>query len=551
MTTAIIGLDGADWQIMEPLISSGKLPAIQRLVDSGCHGTLQSTIPPNSPPAWASMITGVNPGKHGIFDFTIIDENYRKVPLRMTSKLAVAPLWRILNAHGITAGIVNLPILYPAEPVDGYMVCGMVTPWNARVFTYPERLSQAIGNPQENWIIRQGLDSGNNLEVFLLEIRNKTRQQAEFVMEMLKEFKTTFLMVVFDGTDKMQHYFWKFWDPTHPRHDPQASQVLKCAIDTYYMDLDTYIGRLMDRLGESDVFVVSDHGFMKQSQDFCVEKWLLEEGYLHRTHPTVNAPNQVIRKTASRIRQSAALQKLKSIAKQHEILHRLGQQVKATINNRNTIRDDIDWHKTRAYFAGVSSQAIRLNLKGREKFGIVQEGEEYTNLIAELKSRLKQYRDPANGLPVIREVYDRDEIFYGPRVMDAPDLVAISENGYLLQEGFPEHFLNPSMQYGLDRSGSHRGEGIFIGSGPNIRALAAPLDAEIVDIMPTILYLNGLAIPDYVDGNVLIAAIQEEYLGRHPIERTHLSPAVRPGSGEMTDEERKLLEEHLRALGYF
>jgi predicted AlkP superfamily phosphohydrolase/phosphomutase len=317
------------------------------------------------------------------------------------------------------------------------------------------------------------------------------------------------------------------------------------------MDLDTYIGRIIDLLGESDVFVVSDHGFMRQSQDFYVEKWLLEEGYLHKTHPTVSAPKQVIRKTASRIRQSGAFQKLKSIAKQHEILHRLGQQVKATINNSNTIRDDIDWHKTRAFFAGVSSQAIKLNLKGREKFGIVHEGEEYTTLVAELKSRLKKYRDPASGLPVIREVYHRDEIFYGPRVMDAPDLVAISENGYLLQEGFPEHLLNPSMQYGLDRSGCHRSEGIFIASGPSIRARAETLDAQIIDIMPTVLYLNGLAIPDYVDGNVLTGAIQEEHLRRHPIERTHLSLAVQPGSDQMTPEEKALLEEHLRALGYF
>ena len=551
MAIIVIGLDGADWQIIEPLINSGKLPAIQRLIDSGCRGILHSTIPPNSPPAWASMITGVNPGKHGIFDFTGIDENYRKVPLRMTSKLGVAPLWRILNANGITTGIINLPILYPAEPVDGYMVCGMVTPWNARVFTYPERLSQAIGNPKENWIIGEGLGSGKNLEVFFLEIRNKTRRQAEFVIEMSKEFKTTFLMAVFDGTDKMQHYFWKFWDPTHPRHDPQASQVLKYALDTYYMDLDTYVGRIIDRLGESDVFVVSDHGFMRQSQDFYIENWLLEEGYLQRAYPTVNAPNQVIRKTAIRIYQSAAFQKLKSIAKQPEILHRLRQHVKAAINNRNAARDDIDWPKTRAYFAGVSSQAIKLNLKGREKFGIVHEGEDYTNLVAELKSRLKQYRDPASGLPVIREVYHRDEIYHGPRVMDAPDLVAISENGYLLQEGFPERLLNPSMQYGLDRSGSHRSEGIFIGSGPNIRAKSAALNAQIIDIMPTILYLSGLAIPNYVDGDVLTAAIQEEYLRRHPIERTDQSIDVQPGAGEMSPEEKASLEEHLRALGYF
>jgi predicted AlkP superfamily phosphohydrolase/phosphomutase len=551
MATAIIGLDGADWKIMEPLLSAGKLPAIKRLVDGGRHGILQSTIPPSSPPAWASMITGVNPGKHGVFDFTIIDENYRKMPLQMMSKLGVAPLWRILNAHSITTGVVNLPILYPAEPVDGFMVCGMVTPGNARVFTHPEHLSRSIGNPKENWIIGEGLAAGHNLEDFFLEIRYKTRRQAEFVMEMLKEYKTSFLMVVFDGTDKMQHYFWKFWDPTHPRYDPQASEVLRCAIDTYYIDLDTHIGRIIDRLGESDIFVVSDHGFMNMSHDFFIEKWLLEEGYLYRTRPIVKASSSVIRKMVSEIWRSAALQKLKDLAKQHEVLHRWGQQVKATTNSTNAARNDIDWFRTRAYFAGVSSQSIRINLKGREKYGIVCEGEEYTRLVTELKSRLKQCRDPISGSPVISEVYHRDEIFHGPRVMDAPDLIIISEKGYSLQEGFPEHFLGRSIQYGLDRSGAHRSEGIFIASGPNLSAGAAPLEAQIVDIMPTILYLNGLAIPDYVDGNVLTDIIREEYLQQHPVEWTNQFPAVHAGTDEMTDEERELLKEHLKALGYF
>jgi len=382
------------------------------------------------------MITGVNPGKHGIFDFTTIDQSYRKVPLEIMKKLRVAPIWRILNARNITTGIVNLPISYPPEPVDGYMVCGMVTPWSARVFTYPEHLSRLIGNPKKNWIIGERLSRSNNLREFFLEIRTKTRRQAEFVIEMTKVFETSFLMVVFDGTDKIQHYFWKFWDPNHPRHDPKAAKVLRDAIDIYYMDLDTYIGRILDRLGERDIFLVSDHGFMSNSQDFYVDKWMLEEGYLNRIAPAAKIPDPAFQKIARGVHRSAMSRRLINIAKKHGVLLRLGQRMKARIQEPTLSRDDIDWQKTKAYFAGVSSQSIRINLEGREKSGIVRSGAEYTILVAEWKSRLRQYRDPVSGSAVIREVYHRDEIFHGPGVIDAPDLVVISEKGYLLQEGF-------------------------------------------------------------------------------------------------------------------
>jgi len=107
------------------------------------------------------------------------------------------------------------------------------------------------------------------------------------------------------------------------------------------------------------------------------------------------------------------------------------------------------------------------------------------------------------------------------------------------------------MLYGLDRSGGHHNNGIFLACGPSIRHKSTPLEAQIIDIMPTILYLSGLAIPDYVDGNVLSEIIREEYLQLHTIERTGLYKDLQTGRGEMTDEEKKLVEEHLRALGYF
>lgn len=553
MATVIIGLDGADWQIVDSLLAEGQLPTLKKLIVDGCRGILKSTIPPHSPTAWASMVTGVNPGKHGIFDFTMVDGSYRKVPIEPMSKLGALPLWRILNGNGISTGIVNLPILYPPESVQGYLVCGMVTPWNAEVFTYPERLSHMIGNLRENWIIGEHLSQGGSLEEFLGEIKEKTKRQADLVLDLLDEFETSFLMVVFDGGDKVQHFFWKYWDIAHPRYELQASEKLKCAIPEYYRNLDLHLTRIIERLGESDIFVVSDHGFTALSQHLYIEKWLLDEGYLYFRSPIVTTSNRILGDVVRRIwKTTARLQPVKDAVKNNRVLSWLVERIRDTRDHKGRRpSDDVEWGKTRVFFAGLSSQTLRINLRGREKSGTVSEGEEYNELVHELRTRLLQISDPKRRCSVIRNVHHRDEVYYGPRVDDAPDLVIMAEEGYELQEGYPDHLLGPSLQYGRDKSGDHRDEGIFIASGPNVKKLERQIEVEMVDIMPTILYLNSLPIPRYVDGTVITSIVQKTFQDENPVEYTDAYGLLNLRSTDgFSVEERAMLEEHLRALGY-
>jgi predicted AlkP superfamily phosphohydrolase/phosphomutase len=495
MTTTILGLDGADWQIINPLLERDELPVIGSLIRNGCHGTLASTTPPNSPPAWASMITGVNSGKHNIFDFTYIDKSYRKVPIDAMSRIAALPLWQILNRFGRSTGVVNLPIHYPAEHVDGFVICGLVTPWSAEVFTYPPEISREMGSPAQNWLIGQTLVHGGSPEEFLNEIRHKTRTQADWILRLQKEYQPDFLMAVFDGTDKIQHFFWKYWDATHSRYDPMSSNLLKQAIPDYYRYVDACLGEIIQARSDSNIFIVSDHGFTGMEQDVFIENWLVQNGYLNLKTPPPSRVNVRYEKASRSVWNTlAGNQTLKAVLKGNKLsnwmIGKLKSQVQET-NKNSELNQYVDWSSTRVFFAGVSSQSLQVNLKGREAFGIV-EAEDYEALVHEVIAGLKTIRDPKNGKPVVKAAYEKEEIYHGDWAMNSPDLVVISEDGYSLQEGFPDHLVAMSHLYGMDRSGGHRPEGVYIASGPNIRRQERPLDAQITDIMPTVLYLNGI-----------------------------------------------------------
>ena len=122
----VIGLDGADWQIIAPLIDRGALPNIARLMRDGSHGELLSSFPPHTPCAWTTIFTGVNPGKHGIFTFHTVVPGTYTWKLTRSADRKVRALWEIANAAGLRVGAFNIPMTFPAERIDGYMISGMI-----------------------------------------------------------------------------------------------------------------------------------------------------------------------------------------------------------------------------------------------------------------------------------------------------------------------------------------------------------------------------------------------------------------------------------------
>lgn len=124
----VIGLDGATFRVIDPLVARGELPGLARLMAGGTRGTLESTLPPLSPTAWASFITGKNPGKHGIFDFLRRRPgSYEFLPVNGAS-IRARTLWSRLSEGGVRVGVVNVPMTYPPPPVNGFIISGMDSP---------------------------------------------------------------------------------------------------------------------------------------------------------------------------------------------------------------------------------------------------------------------------------------------------------------------------------------------------------------------------------------------------------------------------------------
>ncbi|MDO8141482.1 MAG: alkaline phosphatase family protein, partial [Candidatus Brocadiales bacterium] len=121
----VIGIDSATFDIIEPLVNQGKLPVFTRFMKEGVWGRLQSTIPPVTPPAWTSLVTGKNPGKHGIFDFYGYTTNGYERPIINSQAIKAKTLWNILSEGGKSVGIINVPLTYPPEKVNGFLIPGM------------------------------------------------------------------------------------------------------------------------------------------------------------------------------------------------------------------------------------------------------------------------------------------------------------------------------------------------------------------------------------------------------------------------------------------
>ena len=150
----LIGIDGATFDVMDPLLRTGRLPHLSRVVSRGCRAKLKSLIIPTSPLCWSSIVTGKNPGKHGIFHFTEkIPGRYNIgfVNARLRKGLAV---WQLLSHRGKRVIVVNVPITYPPDPVSGYMVSGFDAPDEKSRYTYPLELAKDI----RRWVGQYTID---------------------------------------------------------------------------------------------------------------------------------------------------------------------------------------------------------------------------------------------------------------------------------------------------------------------------------------------------------------------------------------------------------
>jgi predicted AlkP superfamily phosphohydrolase/phosphomutase len=530
---AVIGLDGAAWHLIDPLIESGVMPRLAALKERGAWGTLRSTVPTYTPPAWTSAVTGVNPGRHGIFGFQYGNIQDQPVELMHAGKVKAAALWDIARAQGVRIGAYNIPLTYPPRRVDGWMVSGMMTPGfgeRQRGFAHPDGLSERI----DEWAPGYVIDLSANYETDWRDAELCRRalasiEQRYVVLErLLQEDPVDVVFSVMEAPDRLQHVYYRYLDPSDELYDSPAAKRIRPEIETCFAALDRVVGLLGDWAGDDGgAIVCSDHGFTAWLVTVRVNALLAEWGYL-RTKPM------------ARFMQTGLARALVPIAKR-VLSRRFARQAKG-----QTFKG-IDWSRTRAFASYVPQQGIHLNLKGRERFGIV-EPSEADALLNDLIARFGAQRGP-DGEPVTDVVHKRDDVLSGAELERAPDLFPVlRDHTYELDDEIFHR--DPFTNVADLPRGVHHPDGIVIVAGPGVQA-GKRIEGTVLDVTPTLLYQAGLAVPTGLDGDVLKSAFAGDHLGSNPIRWT--DPPAQSGDGEQSPysaEEEKQIEDSLRGLGY-
>lgn len=529
----VIGLDGGALGVISPLAERGVMPAFRDLIAGGRAGNLMSTIPWYTIPGWTTLMTGVGPGTHGLLYWVATDpteyfENRRPGRRFLTSgDIPVPTFWDVAGAAGKQVAVVNMPLTYPAWPVNGTMVTGLLTPAGARTdVTFPEGLmerfpgyqvdlsvSREAASPDAPALRRRDID----IAAYLRELIDITQGRRTVSTALLGE-AVDLGVVVFVGPDRIGH---RAWAEQEAVTRGEGSGEIAELVEAYYRSLDQAVGELVAAAGTGvTVLVVADHGFGPPPQrTFGVNGWLQERGYL--------------RLRATGVQRTMASPRLKRLAGPLARRWKRRRAVPGT--------PVVDWSRSAAYalrYPHTRMFGVVVNRAGVKREGWVPQ-EDVATLIGRLRRDLEEAVDES-GRRVVRRIYTSEEL--EASAPGFPELMVETEPEFFPREGLRG---GPFYQYRARNSGLHEPEGIFVVSGPKVRD-SGPASAEIADVAPTVLGLLGIEPPAFMEGKARADLVE--------FPERSAPPASIPGpSGravDVTDREQQEIEAHLQALGY-
>jgi predicted AlkP superfamily phosphohydrolase/phosphomutase len=439
---AVIGLDCAEPSLVFDRWLD-ELPSIRGLVRRGTWGTLRSVDPPITVPAWTCMMSGRDPGELGIYGFrNRRDHGYGAMSTADSRSVRVERVWDRLGAAGSHVVVIGVPQTSPPVAVNGELVsCFLTADTRRDAYTHPPELRREIEELVGPYAVDVRNFRSDDRDRILAEIYAMTEQRFRVARHLLDTRDWDFFAMVEIGLDRLHHAFWRFLDPSHPRHEPGHRYA--DVIHGYYRYLDDEIGELLERFDEqTTVMVVSDHGARAMEGAICINEWLLREGYLALSEPLPDDGGLVAFRDAP-----------------------------------------VDWSRTRAWGEGGYYCRLCINVHGREPEGVV-EPSDYEALRSELSARLEQLPG-ADGRAIGTRVHRPEELWRERRGIP-PDLVvyfgdlAWRSNGSL-GHGRVWTFENDT---GPDDA-NHARDGMWVAAGPGIPSERS--DASILDVAPMIL----------------------------------------------------------------
>lgn len=496
-------------------------------------------------------MTGKNPGKTGIYDFLYRrDGSYIFYPNNARQRDGRS-IWNILSAANKRVGVLNVPISYPVEPVNGFMISGWMTPYRAWDFVYPPHLLTELETKVGPYrIYPTETFSERSKETFFEASDRLLDQLTKTTLYLMQRDPWDFFMVVFFDTDRILHQLWHYLDRDHPWRSADGATDKSEPVWRYFQRLDDSIGQLIEQAGDDAlVIIMSDHGMGPAHNMIVLNNWLLHAGLLQLKNSALTLGKRHLFDGGFTLRNVHELVDRLGLAKHAE--YKALYSVDAILKILFLSFHDVDWSRSKAYSFGRNVGPIYVNVKGREPQGIVNPGREYEEVRDEIAALTREWTDPQTGRKLIGRVLYREEVYSGPHLDQAPDLILLPSDEKDKFFGLADFGSNQMVQKMYRYSGMHRDHGLLMMVGPQIKSGARLNNVSIIDLAPTILYAMGMPIPQDMDGRPLVEAFTtDDSEGRPLLSAAPASLAQEREAVSYTAEEARQVEQRLRQMGY-
>lgn len=521
----ILGLDGATWDVLDPLIEAGRMPNLASVLGEGQRGVLESTVPPVTAPAWLSMATGQNPGKTGVFYFLNRQspDSYDFEPVS-SEDFRGQSFWDVLTATGTSVGIFNFPVLHPPYDLgdESFMVSGFGASEDGEL-TAPPDLENELDEVTGGYELKvpyadpKYADRPEQLETDLHRVLEK---QEDAIEHLLRKRPDVFFGVI-SVTDWAQHYFWRYYDSDHVLYEPGYEDVLA----DLFARVDETIGSVaaFARQEDANLMIVSDHGFGPVNGTFYANEWLEKEGF--RVSESTSFVGKLRSEYFPHLRRL-----LEPVVSRVPLLNNIATSVGRSV--RASVADNIDYEQSVAFMAnqGLTSALIYLT-------------DDRQDIREEVIDALNAFGEERDLNIIVREATD---VYDGPKTDLGPDLVVeiegleyVADPRYSTASDFVvERPPNPA------RSGGHRHEGIYAATGPDVTSGEADRH-HLLDVAPTILSIQGMPVPTEMDGSPM----RDVFGNLSDVDRRPLADIVEARS-ENNRGDAEELRDQLEDLGY-
>ncbi|MDX1522490.1 MAG: alkaline phosphatase family protein, partial [Anaerolineae bacterium] len=490
----VIGLDAADPDLLDHWLKGGQLPFFEQLLREGTYCRLKCIPPTFSPVEWTSILTGTNPGKHGIFGFTRPVNGGRQIKVLNRLDCKQKTFYDILAEAGRRVGLINMVMTYPAKAISGFMITGMETPdLKSPQISYPPGLIEELQSVGCRYQISPGLSGlimQGKIDEAVAAADNVLNERYKATKYLLKKYDCDVMVVLFSQIDNCGHYFWRFFDKEHPDYSQADGERYGQVMLKVYQKHEQILQDLMADHPEATFVICSDHGMgFNYEARYYVKELFTKFGW-YIPAGTSPASFKLSKMFLSQVRRLYWFIFKRFPMRYKQAMAGLFPTLRSRIE---AIVADVGWDKTRIY-SNDDFFSIVINKTNQDGEACFASEAAYLNFRAMLIEKLYALAELGTGQPLVHKVHTRESLYFGPYVADAPDLI-IEWADVRLRHGvrcgditiLPEEIKKSELHKVL--SGEHRPYGILLLKGNMIQKNLKLADGSVLDIAPTILYL--------------------------------------------------------------